>query len=175
MFTIHRPFSLSLFIFIFFSSCSSFTCISYIHSNDDGDADLVSDAMNEVQCCSSGSTEKSVRVLLGIFTNHIWTEAINYETHPSLNKHIQPYRGARTHSHTSLSFNRAKLVWFGFGFAEWNSSGSVNLSRSRSVSLCFFYASRAKQGPWLWLFSVLQKKLKTIKFTSQVPEVARAD
>lgn len=66
---------------LFFSSRSSFTCILYIHSNDDdhddddGD-DLVSDAMNEVQCCSSGSTEKSVRAFVGYFYAFLTCEEV---------------------------------------------------------------------------------------------------
>ena len=113
------------------------------------------------------------------FTNHIWTEAINYETHPSLNTFtitsthtciqcIWPYK--HTHAHHCHSTGR-------------NSFDLVLVLRNGihlvvSIFLCFFYASRAKQGPWLWLFFLFsKKKLKTIcnKFTSQVPEVARAD
>lgn len=62
----------------------------------------------------------------------LWNTPKLKQTHTLALTNTHTHIYSHTQRHASLSFNRAKLVWFGFGFAEWNSSGSVNL-----FLLCF--------------------------------------
>lgn len=91
------------------------------------------------------------------FTYHIWTEAINYyETHPSLNKLTHSH--SQIHTHTYIVIHKDTHHCHSTGRNSFDLVLVLRNGIHLVLSICFFYASRAKQGPWLWLFFLFSKK-----------------
>lgn len=102
------------------------------------------------------------------FTNHIWTEAINYETHPSLNKlalmltHSHTYTAIQRRAHTHIIViqpGETRLIRFWFRGMEfiWFCQ---SLSRSRALSLSVSSMLRALSRDHGFDFFLLSKEIE---------------